>query len=208
MCVHQESDEPAVEIKLMQSVGMQTALKQMLSRDRVLDYVSLEYRRIGTSKQPLLVSPTSAMDLVRTRTLRMLCHLECHVRVERGAPLAWVNFSLVSHHLAGLDFDKGLDFVHGLQNFVISCRAFCGPACVELTQALALLGRRVHSNGGCHAWSLNSFEHGRVTKGFNQLMLCGCHACLSCLEADAMLSEGSILPDVYAKRKQALKMAS
>ena len=208
MSGHKESDEPAVGTMLMQSVGMQAALKQMLSTDRVLDYVSLEYRRIGTNKHPLIVTPSSTMDLVRTRTLRVLCYLECHMRVERGAPLAWVNFSLVSYHVASLDFDKRLDFVHGLQDFVISCRAFCGPACIELTQALASLGRRVHSNGGCHAWMLNSFEHSRVTKGFDQLMLCGCHACLSCLEANAKLPEGSVLPGVYIKRRQALKMAS
>ena len=204
MCERKEGHEPAVKMKLMGSVGMQAALKQMLSTDRVLDYVSLEYRRIGTSKQPLLVSPSSTKDLVRTRTLRMLCYLECHVRVERGAPLAWVNFSLVSYHVASLDFDKCLDFVHGLQDFVISCRAFCGPACVELTQALALLGRRVHSDGDCRTWMLNSFKHGRVTKGFDQLMLCGCHACLSCLEADAKLPEGSVWPNMYTKRRQAL----
>ena len=177
----------------MHDVGVQAVIKGMLAVDRELEYVSLEFRQIGTDEHPLIVSPSRTMGLVRARALRLACRHECHVQVERGAPLAWRHFKLISGALVALDFDGCLDFVHSLQDFEIFCRAFCGPGCVELTQALALLGRNVHSGGGRSAWWLNSF--GSVTKDFDQVMLCGCHACLSCLKANAKLPEGSTLPD-------------
>ena len=162
--------------------------------DRELDYVSLDFRRIGTHHQPLLVSPSSSMGLVRTRTLRLTGYQQCHMQVESGAPLAWVNFSLVSQGIATLEFDGCLDFVSSLQDFEIVCQVFCGPACVQLTQALALLGRDMHTGGNRRAWWLNTFENGLVPSSFDQLMLCGCHACLDCLEADGNLLEDSLLP--------------
>ena len=193
--MHKDVVGLAVKSMLMHAAAMQIALMEMLSMDRELDHVSLEFRRIGTNQHALLVSPDSSMGLVRARTLRLACRHGCHVQVERGSPLGWLNFSLVSEGAISLSFDGCLDFLHGLQDFELFCCSFCGPACVELTQALALLGRSVHSGGDCRGWWLNTFKHGRRSEAFNQLMLCGCHACLNCLEADAKLSEGSILPD-------------
>ena len=180
-------------IKPMDYVDVQAALMEMLSVDRELDYVSLNFYQIGTSHEPLVVSPSVSMGLVRARTLRLWCTKRCHVQVECGAPLAWVNFSLQSGGDIGLIFNGGFDFVRGLQDFEIACGAFCGPGCVELEQALAPLGRSIHRCRNNLQWSLNSFEQGHVPKEFCQLMLCGCCACLSCLRANGKLMQGSLL---------------
>ena len=177
----------------MHHVDVQAALGEMLSIDRELDYVGLTFCEIGTSHEPLFLSPSSLTGLVRARTLRLQCAGGCHVQVEHGAPLAWLNFSIDSGGTASLGVDGCLDFVRGLQNFEIVCRGFCGPGCVKLTQALAPLGRSIHSCYNYRVWSLNSFEHGHVPKVFRQLMRCGCCACLSCLNANGKLIQGSIL---------------
>ncbi|CAK0784202.1 hypothetical protein CVIRNUC_007406 [Coccomyxa viridis] len=173
--------------------SQEAALMEMLSVNRELEYVSLTFCQIGTSHEPLFVSPSDSMGLVRARTLRLRSTNMCHVQVERGAPLAWLDFSIQSGGDASLNLDGCLDFVRGLQNFEIACRAFCGPGCVDLAQALAPLGRSIQNYRSCCRWSLNSFEHGHVPKEFRQLMLCGCCACISCLQAGGKLVRGSLL---------------
>ena len=139
----------AERIKPVDYVDVQAALWEILSVDRELDYVGMTFCQIGTSHDPLLVSPSSSMGLVRARTLRLRCASRCHVQVERGTPLAWLNFSIWSGGDASLIFDGCLDLVRGLQNFEMACRAFFGPGCVELAQALAPLGRSIQSCRYC-----------------------------------------------------------
>ena len=159
-------------------------LMEIFSIDRDLDAVSLEFSRRGSAKDPLKVSRAMSMGLVRTKNLCLSADLGCHVVVSRKAQLAWENFGI--YCCSGevmLEFHNGLGFLRGLRDFLITCRAFNGPACVELTHALASSGRRVHT-GRMQAedrWWLSTLQDEQAQDQLRSLLQCGCQACCDCL---------------------------
>ena len=175
---------------------MQGLLTNILSIDRELEFVRLELNRIGFREGPLFVLPHVYAALARTEKLHLVGLTGCHVVFDHRMVPKWRLLKVVSKGEVSLDFLYNLGFLHGLQDFGISCRAFAGPLCIQLTQARHSLGKAVYCGGSAQKWSLSSFEggNGKASAPFNQLMQCGCQACLSCLHGAGKLPEGSIVP--------------
>ena len=159
-------------------------LMEILNIDRDLDAVSLEFSRIGSAENPLQVSHAMSKGLVRTKNLRLQADNGCHVAVSRNARLSWENFEICCWSgEVMLELHNSMGFLRGLRDFLITCRGFNGPTCVELSHALASLGRRVHAGryGSHDRWWLSTLkdEHARIQ--FSSLLQCGCQACCDCL---------------------------
>lgn len=169
----------------------QMQVLKMLAVDRGIQFVSLGFRKIGSVEAPLVISHSKWPALVKAKNLCLTGHEGCNVRLERGARLAWENFSMSSENEVGLDFEGCLDYIAQLKDFNIACGTFTGPACAELAQALARSGRQVYWGNNTKCWWLNSFPGGKIPRDFDMLMLCGCHSCLSCLHRSGKLPEGS-----------------
>ena len=137
---------------------------------------------------PVKVSHAVSMGLVRTKSLYLSADHGCHLVVDCNAQLAWENFAVCcSNTLKGeviLDLHGSLGFFQGLKNFLITCRAFSGPACVELTHALVSLGRQAHA-GRMKApdawWWLSTLEDMHAQNHLRSLLYCSCQACMVCL---------------------------
>ena len=157
----------------------------------------LELSRIGSKDRPLSVRPDRCAALARTEKLHLVGLNGCHVAMDQSLAPKWRQLKVVSAEEVSLDFRGDLGFLHGLEDFAITCRAFAGPLCIQLTQARHGMGKAVYCEGTLHKWCLSSFEGGneKAFSCFGLLMRCGCQACLSCLHSAGKLPEGSIVPN-------------
>ena len=136
-------------------------------------------------RYPLKVSHAASMGLVRTKSLCLCAVHECHVAVDCNAQLAWENFAVCcSRGEVMTDLHGSLGFLRGLKDFLITCRASSGPACVELTHKLASLGRQVHA-GRVKApnawWWLSTLKDMHAQNHLRSSLYCSCQACVVCL---------------------------
>ena len=172
----------------------------MLSMDRELDFIKLKFREIGFRDNPLHMSPKEFTALARTKRL----HLRGPHGVHVVAPsfvmaLKWRHLKIASGEDVSLEFwdkEASSQFLHGLEEVHISCRAFVGPSCVQLALARCSLGKEAYCWGSQHSCFFSSFcpRDRRASSRFQLSMLCGCQACQSCLYCAGKLPEGSIMP--------------
>ncbi len=136
-------------------------------------------------------------SLHSVKSLCLVGHNGCHLVAGKAVALAWKNLGVASTDRVSLEFTGGPDFLQGLEQFHITCGCFAGPTCIQLTQAMSSVGRKVYCGGNRHGHWLSSSEavEGQNPPCFNTLMPCMCQACLSCLHRAGKLPEGSTPPE-------------
>ncbi len=109
--------------------------------------------------------------------------------------LQWRNVDIVSARDATLDFGRDWQFLQDVENFCIGCKSLPGVTCIQLTQEMSSLGRKVYYEGSNFELWLSSFhKDGETRKRFDALVECGCQACLGCLHRGGKLPKGSPVP--------------
>lgn len=170
-------------------VCLQAALNRLFSTRRHLDHVDLALRNIGAADAPVRMPA-----LTSAKNLHLIGVEGCHIALDHDVPVQWRNFIIMSPEVVTLDLQDKLRSVRDLENFYIGCKSLPGLPCVQLTQKMGSLGRKVYCAATRRGHQrLTSFEKAGWSR-FDKVMQCGCQACLRCLHQNRKLPEGSRVP--------------
>ena len=176
------------------------ALKELLTSDQELKYISLWFPELGNEKQPFLVDPNSCQMLALAERVRFYSGKVCSIRVVDMQP-RWSNLSIDAARV-NLEVEDTAALVCSLDNFWIKGVTTLGLFSLSMMHELHRLDRKCSVNGQTRKATEGTpqgFEFGTLLnstmqKTFRMLMICGCSACLACFFRERKLPRDSQWP--------------
>jgi len=180
--------------------GAMQSLRVILYSAEHLEHLRLKLPSLGSAEEPFIASQAACLGLFKAKTVDIRVRDGCWLKFEDVNP-SWKNFSVMTAGTLYLDMPdvcsfKG--FAANLEGFSVQYKDLRGTVVTELIKALCCVGRKVQIEPSqrqtCRVYTQE--EHTAV-QTFDQLMECGCHACLVCLYRDRRLPSGYRPPAIY-----------
>ena len=181
-----------------------SVLKVILTGDQELSYISLCIPRLGTEARPFSVDPGSCQMLALAERVKFCSKKVCSISVTDMQP-KWKDLSIDAARVH-LHVEDIAASVRRLDNFWIEGFATHGFSSLSMMHELHRSGRKYSVNAMLYEQSLGlakghppGFTFGTLLDcgahtRFNELMHCGCSACLACLSRGGKLSRNSQRP--------------